>query len=228
MVRKIEANASATRGFFVDMLVRDISVEGAVLDLIDNAVDAALRLAANASDLGGLSVELEFSAERFVITDNCGGMDIETARNNAFRFGRPQGFDPQASIGQFGIGMKRAIFRLGKHFKVDSSTATTRFTVEVDVEKWRDDQKPQWTFPMLIADSPALSTGTKVEVWALDDSVSRIFTEERFLRGMLREVKFRHEQAINSGLTIILNGQPQTFSGTSFFPVPGYRPSIKR
>lgn len=34
------ADASATRSFFVDMLIRDISVEGAVLDLIDNAVDA--------------------------------------------------------------------------------------------------------------------------------------------------------------------------------------------
>ena len=216
MAERIEkADASATRGFFVDMLVRDISVRGAVLDLIDNAVDAASMHASAASDLAGFSVELEFGAERFAIKDNCGGMDIETARNNAFRFGRPPGFDPQTSIGQFGIGMKRAIFRLGKRFRIDSSTAETRFTMDVDIERWRDEPDPQWTFPMVVADSPAPSHGTTVEVLDLHDGVSRTFAGddgeagnvERFARGMLREVKVRHERAINRGLEIILNGQ---------------------
>ena len=38
MTTHSEAIASATKSFFVDMLVRDIGVDGAILDLIDNAI----------------------------------------------------------------------------------------------------------------------------------------------------------------------------------------------
>ena len=208
MAERIEkADASATRGFFVDMLVRDISVRGAVLDLIDNAVDAASRRAADAGDLSGFSVELEFGAERFAIADNCGGIDLETARNGAFRFGRPPGFDPQTPIGRSGVGMKRAIFRLGTRFRVDSSTAAAGFTVEADAGRWRDEGKPRWTFPMAVADSPASAPGTRVEVRGLHGDVSGAFAEARFVRRMLRQAEARHERAIGRGLRIVLNGR---------------------
>ena len=36
-------NAHPTKAFFVDMITRDIALEQAVLDLVDNSVDAASR-----------------------------------------------------------------------------------------------------------------------------------------------------------------------------------------
>jgi hypothetical protein len=40
-----QAVAAPTKQFFVSMLTRDISLEDAILDLIDNCLDGALRIA---------------------------------------------------------------------------------------------------------------------------------------------------------------------------------------
>src|SRR5205085_12573494 len=105
-----EINAAPTKAFFVDMLVRDIPLEQAVLDLVDNSIDGAKRT--NGADFNRAKIEIEFDAKQFRIVDNCGGFDRNLAKNYAFRFGRPPG-TPRTpnSIGQFGVGMKRALFK---------------------------------------------------------------------------------------------------------------------
>ena len=218
------ANASATRGFFVDMLVRDISVDGAILDLIDNAVDAAGQSAGEDGRLAGFHIEVRIAPERFVITDNCGGIAIETAEKHAFRFGRPPDFKPQTRIGEFGIGMKRAVFRLGKRFKVESSTHKEHFVVDVDVEQWRQEVDERWTFPMIATDQPGVEAGTTVEVWDLREGVATLFSRSDYPRRILREVADRHEQAIGRGLGITVNNDPadmrlhKLLSGAGFVP----------
>jgi len=51
-------------------------------------------------------------------------------------------------MGQFGVGMKRTFFRLGRHFIVRSSTTDARFTVDVDVDQWMTDgdSPDNWQF----------------------------------------------------------------------------------
>ena len=195
-------NASATKGFFVDMLVRDISIDGAIFDLIDNAVDAAFRV----QDFSGFHIDLEIKPEHFTISDNCGGIDLDTARNYAFRFGRAANFNPQTPIGRFGIGMKRAVFRLGTRFKVESSTTASRFVVDVDVKQWCAEEH-NWTFPMEV-EGPGQEAGTKVEVSELHDSVSALFSSYGYDKKMLRGIAAKHEQALSKNLSITLNGQP--------------------
>jgi hypothetical protein len=87
-----QINAEPTKEFFVDMITRDIQLEQAVLDLVDNSVDGAKRFRSDqANPLEGFEVKIEVSATSFSITDNCGGFDKASARNYAFRFGRPAG-----------------------------------------------------------------------------------------------------------------------------------------
>ena len=207
MVRQSEADASATRAFFVDMLVRDIGVDGAILDLIDNSVDAVSSNLTPAGDFDSSHIDVSFDPNHFRISDNCGGIAVEIARQYAFRFGRAEAFNPGTRIGEFGIGMKRAVFRLGKNFKVDSSTTETRFIVDVDVEEWRQ-QKGGWTFPMAIIDTPADEAGTTVEVRNLHEGVKELFDQDSYARNMLQEVADRYSEAISAGLTISLNREP--------------------
>src|SRR4051812_10996539 len=109
----LKVNAKPTKDFFISMLVRDIELFPAIADLIDNSLDGARSLRGS-SRFDGLRVDVTVEPERFVIHDNCGGISVTTARDYAFRFGRPEGFTPIAhSIGQFGVGMKRALFKLG-------------------------------------------------------------------------------------------------------------------
>ena len=189
------------------MLVRDISVEGAVLDLIDNAVDAAYAHSKADGNLGGFRIEITLGQNSFKISDNCRGMDIDTATNYAFRFGRADDFNPNTRIGEFGIGMKRAVFRLGRNFTIDSSTDQTRFVVDVDVEQWQH-QDGDWTFPMTIEDSPFEESGTTIIVNNLNAGVKELFARDGYADGLLRELTDRYNEAIENDLEIVLNDMP--------------------
>lgn len=135
-------DASATKDFFINILIRDIDLAEAIVDLVDNSVDGARRLRGS-GDLTGLYVHLNLSEVIFSITDNCGGMDADTARKYAFRFGR-NSLNPKTkhSVGQFGVGMKRAIFKLGNIINLTSITQATKFTVDLNVRAWKNE--PNW------------------------------------------------------------------------------------
>ncbi len=80
-------NAEPTKSFFISMLIKDIQLTRAILDLVDNSVDGARRLRPD-GDYEGLWIHITASQELFEIEDNCGGIPVDLARNYAFRFGR--------------------------------------------------------------------------------------------------------------------------------------------
>ncbi|MYB15488.1 MAG: hypothetical protein F4X41_00410 [Chloroflexi bacterium] len=206
MAETIAANASATRAFFVDMLVRDIGVDGAILDLVDNSIDAAVAHSSQREGLGLFWVEVVFNSDYFEIRDNCGGIDVETARNYAFRFGRAREFNPKSKIGEFGIGMKRAVFRLGRKFLVESSTTDASFSVDVDVATWRE-QRGEWTFPMVVSD-PLGDSGTRVKVTELNQGVAELLDGEEYSNRMLQEIAEAHSEALRLGMQLTVNKIP--------------------
>lgn len=129
----IEGNP--TKQFFIEMITRDISIEDAILDLIDNSIDGAINI--NPNNFSGLEIKLKISPDYFIIEDNCGGFSLITAQKYAFRFGRPESAPiPQNTIGRFGIGMKRSLFKMGKDFIVESQHHQDHFKVSVDVDLW--------------------------------------------------------------------------------------------
>lgn len=117
-VQNKKVDASPTKGFFIYMLTRDIDVRPAIVELIDNSIDGAKKIR---KDKGykGLFIKISMSQDKFIIEDNCGGIDIETAQKYAFQFGRSSDRENDLHgyfTGIFGIGMKRALFKLGKKF----------------------------------------------------------------------------------------------------------------
>src|SRR5438552_1323831 len=134
--KRIEADP--TKELFIQILVKDIPLSRAIIDLVDNSVDGARATRGNSS-YSGLFVHLDTSNNAFEIKDNCGGIAIRIAREYAFRFGRPSdmplALQTRHAVGQFGVGMKRAIFKMGRHFVVDSTTAKSHFKVVEDVDK---------------------------------------------------------------------------------------------
>ena len=205
-------NAQPTKAFFVEMLVRDIPLEQAVLDLVDNCVDGAKRLTKEGQNslYEGCSVQITIDRSYFRITDNCGGFDIETARNYAFRFGRPIDATPTAhSIGQFGVGMKRALFKFGHHFNVKSATPDEVWAIDVDVENWQ--KEDDWSFPWAeFDDSTGVSKeqpGTDIKVTKLRPEVASKFATSNFVNAIMTLIKSKHRQFIADGLRISVNGQ---------------------
>jgi hypothetical protein len=113
------ATAVPTKQFFVSMLTRDIKLEDAILDLIDNCLDGALRLGNGGKpDYSKYLVKITLVKDHFSIEDNCGGIPREVAKNYAFKMGREPNDNRDSdteTIGMYGVGMKRAIFKMGRN-----------------------------------------------------------------------------------------------------------------
>jgi hypothetical protein len=209
-------NASPTKEFFIDMLVRDIPLNRAIIDLVDNSVDGARRIR-NGSSFDGLWIRLEVKPTHFRIADNCGGIPVSLARDYAFRFGRPAGAPSIAgSIGQFGVGMKRTFFKLGQRFRVESATSDSKFAVEIDVEEWKGRQSSEgaedWHFEFKTLEEgvvvPPDRQGTIIGIDRLHRSVAESFGQEPFVTRVWQEIAVAHALSMDQGLSITLNEIP--------------------
>jgi hypothetical protein len=207
--------ASPEKRFFIGMLVKDIELLPAILDLVDNSVDGARRLRGEGL-YDGLEVRISINAERFEISDNCGGIPLDIAREYAFRFGRPRHVEgTPGSVGQFGVGMKRALFKLGKHFTVDSRTDSTHFTLSVDVEEWAKQTDSDWTFTLSRVDENYNPTedsppGTHIVVSDLHDTVAEDFSSSQTVGNLRYQLRLRHREAMDRGMRIVLQGEAVT------------------
>jgi hypothetical protein len=206
-----EVEVLPTKSLFVEMLTRDLLLDRAVLDLVDNSVDGARRLRPEAdSDLTGLTIDVVVNKELFQIVDNCGGIGIDLARHYAFRIGRSK-TTPRTpnSVGQFGVGMKRALFKFGHAFDVYSKTKQDSFELNVDVDAWENDER-QWNFKFskfeVGLDNPESDTGTTVKVSSLRENVANTFSLQTFQNSLSREIARTQQQYIDRGIRIKFNG----------------------
>lgn len=227
-VDDLVVDAQAERALFVDMLTRDIEHIPAIIDLIDNSIDGARAFGEN--DLKKFWIKVTATSQQFVIEDNCGGIDLDVARHYAFRFGRPEAYKgTKRSVGQFGVGMKRALFKLGRHFTVDSRADTTSFFLEVPVSEWAEDINPIWQFKMARTsrnyDSATGGRGTSIVISELHESIVEDLTNDQFVALLRNQIRYRHQAALDEGISIKLNGTALTgfsrelLSGESFQPV---------
>jgi len=210
---KRAVNAEPTKDLFIEMLVRDIGLLPAVIDLVDNSVDGARAVvrgrasaasgSAGPGTLQGLFLRIRTSRESMELDDNCGGISLDDATNYAFRFGRVGGKNLERSIGQFGVAMKRAFFKLGGEFTVESVTPTSRFVLPVEVDEWRDE--PGWVFTLReVAEGPQDlgQVGTRIRLAPLLPQVADEVGEPAFATRLLDEITARHQEAINEGLEL--------------------------
>ena len=205
----LSIDAYPTRDFFVSMIVKDVDLIPAIIDLVDNCLDGAKRLKGK-GPYNRLRVEINFDQQHFQITDNCGGIDVETAKSYAFCFGRPEGGRLlKGSVGRFGIGMKRALFKLGREFEVESRSASSKFRVHVDVDAWLG-QKDEWHFDFAEPPSenivvPASRQGTTIRVSRLHDTVAEEFRLDSFSDSLAEEIESKHSESLAKGLKVKVN-----------------------
>jgi len=210
-------DASPTKDFFIRMLVMDVPLITVIPDLVDNCVDGARRIRGDA-DFEGLWVRIELDKDLFRIADNCGGISVELARRYAFRFGRDKDMPGELQVphprGRFGIGMKRALFKMGRKFRIESTTERTHFVIDEDVEQWEEKEEEHWTFEFQdvnenLSEPPSPDERrTTIEVTSLHESVAEDFVLDNFKSRLKAELEAKQRDSIDKGLVITLNGIP--------------------
>ncbi len=178
----LNIKAHPAKAFFVWMVTRDIDLADAILDLLDNCVDGARRIGLKTGDKPylGYYAHVDFDERQFRISDNCGGITRETAENYAFRFGRPEGTHAptEGTIGVYGIGMKRAILKMGVNSTVSSQTAASAFEVEITPE-WLQNDK-EWDLKGRVLARSGGVDGTRIFVSHLHPGVAEQFKKDHF------------------------------------------------
>ena len=168
---------------FISMLTRDITMVAAFLDLIDNSVNAALEPFADRLGTADgyvdilkdttiepkTDIQLTVSDQIVKVVDNAPGIPIEVARKHVFKFGRSQEDENISDrLSVYGLGLKRAFFKLGRRVKIISDHVDGGFEMDLDVAKWAQDTQLPWNFELLPrAPSTSEKCGTSIEVWHL-------------------------------------------------------------
>ena len=225
MTNNLTADASPEKRLFISLLTRDISLVAAFLDLIDNSINAALvpfadKLATAEGYVSALkdpdisvsaSIDIEFDAESVKITDNASGIDSETAMSDVFKFGRAAQ-DSRPSLDRlsvYGIGLKRAIFKMGDQISIVSDHEQGGFELDLDVPAWAALKQEVWGFP--ITERPnadAETTGTVIEITRLHEHVANRLTDGVFKGQLIESIRRTYSYFMGKFVTISINGEP--------------------
>ncbi len=211
-------DASPTKRFFVEMLTRDIELEDAILDLLDNCVDGMIRTNAErggakaSREYEKFKASIDFDTGKFELSDNCGGIPRDVATKYAFIMGRRKGDhrdEDIPTIGVYGIGMKRAIFKMGKEARVDSRRADDAFHVSITPQWMQEDGVASWTLPL--GEGAEIKTpGTRIKVTQLNSEVMQAFNskESPFEEDLRGKIAAHYAIIIEKGFQVTVNGKP--------------------
>jgi hypothetical protein len=203
-------DASPVKSFFVHMLTRDIKLEEAILDLLDNCVDGILRSntsSSNAKPYAGFWAKIDFKKDSFSISDNCGGIPW-SLHDYAFRMGRSldRPPDPAGTVGVYGIGMKRAIFKLGSQCLISTQNDGRAYDVEITPE-WTADES-DWKIPVAPTKKPPSEDGTTIVVGNLHSGIAERFGADAkaFKSDLDRMVATHYVYILDKGFQVRING----------------------
>lgn len=220
-----------TKRLFVSMLTRDIELDDAILDLLDNCVDGAMR--ANPGKVGspapfkGCKAEISLSKTEFVIEDNCGGIPPDYIMD-AFSLGRPsiEKDGDLPTIGMYGIGMKRAIFKIASEATVSSIHKKSKVSVKYS-DNWLDPENNEWDLPIEDIFISAKSEGVKITCNRLKSDIAKYFSNDAFINTLSEKISEHFGYIMQKGFEVFINGKrlnPVTLPLLSDTKVGGIQP----
>jgi hypothetical protein len=216
-----DANAAPEKRLFISLLTRDISLIDALLDVVDNSINSAIkkhRLALkNADDYlkllklanGHVSrISIFVSEATIEISDDTGGISFADAKDDVFRFGREDGNSSEDRLSVYGIGLKRAIFKMGNRIEIVSQHPDTGFELAIDVAKWSADRTQPWKFKNLTPRKAEKPYGTSIKISDLTDDVRTRIKDPTFLTELMTRLGETYVYYLEHLISITINSLP--------------------
>lgn len=221
MVQKLLAAANPQKRLFISLITRDISLTDAILDIIDNSINAALepmadqlktaddyqRLLANKKIKPKVKIDIRINNMRIAVDDNASGISLEMAQTQVFKFGRDQSDEDSSDrLSVYGIGLKRAMFKCGNGVLISSDHRKGGFQLKLtSVQDWAADTSEPWTFPITAREPTKSQCGTHITITQLHDDVLRRIDDGLFLPQLRERIARTYSFFIGRVVDITLN-----------------------
>lgn len=173
---------------FIEILTQDVTARTCILDLIDNSVDSYTRN--NITEKRGIHISVNKTFCE--IKDTCGGIDKDFLVNHVFRFGFEEPNKTQPTLGMYGIGLKRSIFKMGNNIRLETDDRKFYSLMDLDVVEWEKKAESDWDIPfdfdgsMLKKDEWPYTT---IKVTNLHDEISTKFDLDTFKNDLIETIK---------------------------------------
>jgi hypothetical protein len=196
--------ASPTKRLFINILTQDVPLRPAILDLIDNSVDSYTRKKFEERR----KIELTIRPDQFIIFDDCGGIALEILKDQVFRFGSKVDKLENPTLGMYGIGLKRSIFKLGKQIILETHDGIDYSYMDLNVTEWEKDDE-SWEIPfetenkLLSGDQKPY---TRIVINNLTDESSSKFNSDVFINELVEVIKRTYCLIMKDNIDISLNG----------------------
>src|SRR5712692_3815688 len=211
----LRAKAHPSKAFFIEMLTIDISLSDCILDLADNSIHSLImkiRLDVSEHLFAGTKaqkvdalIDISFTSSKFSVKDNCGGISIEDAEEQVFLLGNPVKEKRQVGLGVYGIGMKRAFFKIGRQISMASHTTDEEFKIDISVDEW--EKTDEWDFPFTGREKKSKTGGTDIEISMLNPTVSEQFASKTFKNILVEKISRAYALFLKAGLKIKVNNE---------------------
>ena len=122
-----------------------------------------------------------------------------------FRFGHTSPTSG-TTLGVYGIGLKRAIFKIGNKIYIQSKTSKDGFQTKLDVQKWAQEET-NWKIPLIPTDG-AQSTenqGTVIKIEDLHSEIMMRIESGTLLRDLKEQISETYSLFIDRYVQITLN-----------------------
>ncbi|MHC8338062.1 ATP-binding protein [Pseudomonas sp. HLT2-19-2] len=196
-------------------LTSDVTTIECIYDLIDNSIDAArntlLALDPTKDRFGlptsydGYSVDVFISNKEVRIHDNCSGIDEQTLSKKTFTIGSKS--QHPFGIGHYGVGLNRAIFKLGGKVNLNTDNGNAQFSLEFSELEVRKAIKGTLT----IKAKRLLSTKERFNTLRITQIQKEVYSDlgsDIWLKSTTDEIRMRYGIFTRKGLKISINGIP--------------------
>ena len=217
------ADANPEKRLFISLLTRDIPIRAAFLDLIDNSVNAAVESFSDrlttADDfvevLGdenvkpNTDIQLRITEREVKIVDNAPGIALDVATHHVFKFGRSSDdVSDSDRLSVYGLGLKRAFFKLGRKVKIISDHVDGGFELDLDVAKWARDRSMPWQFELVPRD-PTIreQCGTTIVVTRLHKETKKRLEDGLFESQLKESIERTYAYFLTKFVRISVNGK---------------------
>lgn len=205
MSKNYFADTRPTKEYLINGITKDVSIEECIFDLIDNSIDAYSQNNNNLiSNYKNYTIEITIKDNFFSIKDCGKGIERALLTSDTLRFGS-QTEHNRTSIGFYGIGLNRAIFKLGKNIEIITETKKERSLIKLNVLEFIQDNN-NWQLPVLEI-NPIKKIGTLIEIKNISDDINDNFKNDEWVRLFTNQISQRYCEFLNRNLIIKINSK---------------------